>query len=346
MQSPHSRTICFLTAMVLAAACLGGCTKEMTVYQVPAFWQPGQFESVAVVPFRSEVPGNPHAGNAIADSLATALTANGTYPKVYNRRDLAALLTEQDLQELAGGAGDNTALQRLTDVQVIITGTVTQCGTSTRSENRQDPVYAYTNQGVQYVAGYKRYVFTRNEAVVAATATMMSTKTGAPIHASSPAISQQWAQGSPPEYNQAACLTSAMNNVVYDLLTEFAIVAKTIEVEVDKAFRITTGEVYDGQWTDKKAFTTADTEMTVVIALPYEADRNNFRLAVIRKGTKKDLFELPFTWSSGNPASGAPFLFNPQAIAAAGGGPGTYTLKFYAGETPVMERDFYISQAP
>lgn len=346
MQSPRSRTICLLAAMVLGAACLGGCTKEMTVYQVPAFWQPGQFDSVAVVPFRSEVPGNPHAGNAIADSLATALAANGTYPKVYNRRDLAALMTEQDLQELAGGAGDNTALERLTDVQVIITGTVSQCGTSTRSENRQDPIMTADRNGNMYVAGYRRYVFTRNEAVVAATATMIATKTGAPIHASSPAISQQWSQGSPPDYNQAACLTSAMNNVVYDLLTEFAIVAKTIEVEVDKAFRITTGEVYDGQWTDKASFTTADTELTVVIDLPCEADRNNFRLAVIRKGTKKDLFELPFTWSSGNPSGGAPFLFDPQAIAAAGGGPGTYTMKFYAGEMPVMERDFYISQAP
>jgi len=217
---------------------------------------------------------------------------------------------------------------------------------SSRSENRQDPIYGVDGNGNMYVSGYRRYVFTRNEAIVSATATMLARETGTTIHATSPAVWQQWAQGSPPDYDAAGCMTISMNEVVSQLVEEFAIIIKVIEVEPDKAFRITTGKVYDGKWQDKNTFTTADTVMTVVINLPQAADRNRFRLAVIRKGTKEDLSEYIFDWSSSNPVTGLPVQFSPAEIAAAGGGPGTYTLKFYAGVEPAMERDFYINKAP
>lgn len=332
--------------MLLSGMLWGGCEKEIPIWQYPTFWEPGEIESIAVVPFRNTSIQDPEAGNTIADRLAVALAANGTYPKVYNRRDLQALLTEEDLKLLAGGQGDSAAiLKRATGVRAIITGTVSQFDASTHSQQRQEPQYTWDQYGNAHFAGNRIYTFTRNDAIVTATATMLSTKTGQTIHATYPAQSHMWAQGSPPEMSMDVCLAAAVNVVTSKLLAEFAIVGRIIKVKPHEVFRITTGELYDGKWEDKKNFTTADEKMTVVIKMPPEADRSQFRITVIRANTKKDLFELVFRWSRDAPVTGQVYIFNPSEIAAAGGGPGQYVLKFYAGVEPIMENRFYIHRA-
>ena len=332
--------------MLLSGMLWGGCEKEIAIWQYPIFWEPGEIESIAVVPFRNTSIQDPEAGNTIADRLAVALAANGTYPKVYNRGDLQALLTEEDLRMLAGGEGNSAAiLKRATGVQAIITGTVSQFDASTQSHQRQDPQYAWDQYGNPYFVGNSIRMFTRNDAIVTVTATMLSTKTGQTIHATQTAQWHMWAEGSPPEMSMDACLAVAVNVVTSQLLAEFAIVGRVIKVKPEEVFRITTGELYDGKWEDKNSFTTADETMTVVINMPAVADRSQFRMTVIRANTKKDLFELDFQWSRDAPVTGQVYIFNPSAIAAAGGGPGEYVLKFYAGVEPIMENRFYIHRA-
>lgn len=344
MKSRHriARGITYL--LMLSAVLLVGCTKEISVWRVPSFWEPGQIEAVAVVPFRCTAIDDPEAGNTIADRLASALAANGTYDRVYNRRDLASLMTEKDLESLSGGQGDvSEILKRHTDVQAIITGTVTHFEATSQSEQRQTPQYTYDAYGNQYLAGYQVFTFTRNDAVVSVTATMLTAKTGATIHTTGvPAQEHMWAQGAPPEYSMDACLAVAVDSVIFQLLQEFAITGTTLKIKTNEAFRITTGEYFDGEWEDQNVFTTADTEMTVVISLPPEADRNIFGIGVARDGTRQNLIKEDFIWDADAPAEGMTVVFDPSEIAAAGGGPGVYVLKFYTGDEPVIENKFSI----
>jgi hypothetical protein len=87
--------------------------------------------------------------------------------------------------------------------------------------------------------------------------------------------------------------------------------------------------------------------MLVVVSLPPSADRNRFRITIVRKDARQDLASTEFVWSNsqvtGTGKSAArSFEFSPRDIAAKGGGAGDYVVKFYSGPEPVMLREFKI----
>jgi len=322
-----------------ATAGLGGCTKEIWVTQYPSFYNP-DLKTVAIVPFRNQSTGK-NAGNVIADKLASAMMQNGTY-KVYNRNDLKALMDQNDLEIAFGGdtAAATKTFKKFTDVQAIITGAVTTYSGTSHNQNKQDPVYGYDSYGNMYVAGYRKYVWTRNEANVSVTATMIRVSDGSTIHATaSPAWARVWAEGSPPKKDPFACAANAADMVVNQLIEHFAVVRKKIKVEVDKALR-TASELYDNEWTFTNDFKATDENMFVVVALPACCDRNRFRIAIVRKGERKDVISREVTWTKKHSSYG--YAFNPKDIAAKGGGPGTYEVKFYSGPEPVLRHTFNI----
>ena len=94
--------------ILLAAAGLCGCSKEIPIVQYPAFWRP-ELKSIAVTPFRC-ASGQEEAGNVLADKLAAALVANGTY-RVFNRNELKTILDERDLQIAFGQDSEAAAKQ-------------------------------------------------------------------------------------------------------------------------------------------------------------------------------------------------------------------------------------------
>ena len=334
-----------LKVAVLALAVSAGCSKEIPIVQYPVFWEPGRIRTVAVVPFRN-TSLDPQAGNTIADRLAIALAANGTYQHVYNRLDMQALMTERDLEMLAGGQGDPAALlSRLTDIQVIIVGTVTSFEATSHDQPRSEPVYYWDAHGNQQYGGQRSFVRTTNDAIVSASAQMLAQRTGGSIHAMiSPAQSHVQDIGEPPNMSMDVCLATAVDEVVYQLLEQFAIIRKVIKVNPKETFFTSTGERFDGEWIRQDKFTTADETMAVIVNMPAEADRNTFRIAIIRRDTTTDLDEATFTWSRDNPAFGMAFEFSPRDFAAAGGGPGDYVAKLYVGERPVLEHRFRIEQ--
>ena len=332
-----------LQAGVLLLAVSAGCTKEIPIVQYPVFWQPGEIQSIAVVPFRNTSPDDPEAGNAVADRLATALAANGTYERVYNRRDMQTLMTEQDLAQLAGGQGDTASLlSRLTNVQAIITGTVTSFEATSQSETRREPTYFTDRHGNVRQGRDKVFTYTTNDAIISAAAQLLSQRTGKTIHAViSPAQSHIHHEGHPPKMSMDACMAVALDNVIYQLVEQFAVIQKTIKVKPKDTFFSSTGERYHAEWTRQDDFATTDEKMAMVVAMPAEVDRNPFSIVIVRKDTKVDLAETSFVWSRDNPAYGVAFEFCPRELAAAGGA-GDYLARLYVDDTPVLEHKFRI----
>ncbi len=324
-----------LKIALLALFASAGCMAQIPILQYPTFWQDGDVRTVAVAKFRNTSVYDHQAGNTISDRLAAALAANGTYERVYDRGDRRTRMARQDLTTLSA-AGP----ARRTDVDAIIVGTVTSFDATSETDHEAEPLYATDADGSSYIVGYRP--FTRNEAIVSVTAKMVDARTGETIHTSQPAQSHVWSEGSPPEYNMDACLAAAVNNVTDQLLDEFAIVDRILTVNKGDTLKITTGEYYDGEWQDQDTFTPSDETITVVVNLPPEADRSHFRLTIIRDETRTDLAAQEFVWSRDAPAGGMVFTFDLLEIAANGGGPGDYVLKFYAGEKPVIEKKFTI----
>ncbi len=328
-----------LALLAGAVSTAAGCSKKIWVIQTPDFYTP-DLKTVAVVPFRNQTDWT-GAGDIISDKLAAALMANGAY-RVFNRNDLRTLLDEQDLQ-LAFGSDDAAAAQtlaKLGNVQAVLVGTVTTYAATSNSQRRQDPIYATDRQGNRYVAGYRRYVYTRNEGNVQATASLLRTADGTTIAATAePAWSRVWAEGSPPRKDAQACVAEAAASTVRQLVEQFAPVRKQVSINASKALR-TASELYDNKWTFTDTFAATDEQMYAVVELPPACDRNPFKLTVVRKDERTDLAVQEFRWDKQYRAYG--YLFNPAEIAAKGGGPGEYEIKFYSGPEPVLRRKFRI----
>ncbi|MHC4294186.1 MAG: CsgG/HfaB family protein [Planctomycetota bacterium] len=328
-----------LIVALVAVAAMGGCTKKIAIAQYPVFYDEN-IKVIAVTPFRNQTNAK-DAGNIISDKLSALLIANGTY-KIYNRNDYRVLSDERDLQlELGQDPQKVEAIfARFGDVDAILTGVVSTYSGTTRNERRKDPIYRYNAQTrTNYIAGYRTYVHTRNEANVAATAALLR-RDGSTIYATPvPVHAQYWAQGSPPKKDVYALVTQGSNAVAAQLLEHFAIVRKTIKVDPQKALQ-TASELYEDKWNYTDRFSREADKMYVVVALPKTCDRNRFVIRIVRKDQREYLSEQQITWDGKYKGYG--YLFNPQEIFAQGGGAGAYTAKFYSGPSPVFTRDFHI----
>jgi len=339
MSKSRSSRVVLIGLLLAGLSMAAGCTKKIWVVQIPDFYTP-DLKTVAVAPFRNQTD-HQGAGDIISDKVASGLMANGTY-KVFNRNDLKTLLDEQDLQIALGSdqAAAAGQLQKLENVQAILIGTVTTYSATSDSQPKQDPVYAYDAKGNPYIAGYRTYVWTRNEGNVSVTANLVRTRDGTTIAATAePAWARFWAEGSPAQKDAHACLADAASSAAQQLVETFAPVRKQVKISEGQALR-TASELYDNEWTFTDQFPATADKMYVVVELPPTCDRNSFRLTVVRKDQREDLAAQDIRWSKENKSFG--YLFNPSEIAAKGGGPGDYEIKFYSGPEPVLRRKFRI----
>jgi len=327
--------------LLLAAA---GCSKKITIIQYPDYYRPEmRGMAIVVVPFKNPTRDR-SAGTVVADKLAAMLNANGTY-KVYNTSYLKSIMDERKLQAALSDDPSQMAKKfrqlKGVNAKALLIGTILQYTATQRNEPRREPIYQYNPRTkTNYIAGYRSFVHTRNEANVSVTATLVRLRDGAVIHTTgSPASYRMWAQGSPPKLDPYACLSAATDNVVARLVVEFAVIRRQIKIDPAKTVR-TASELYDNKWTWKKHFKKTDKTMYAVIMLPRCCDRNRFRIVVVRKNQRRPLAEVKFVWSKDD--SGRGFRLDPSDIAAKGGGSGTYTIKFYSGPEPVVLCDFHI----
>ena len=326
--------------IISAAMLLNGCGRKIVVYQYPDFWEHDMnISSVAVWPFRNQTD-HQGAGQITADKLASALTANGTYT-VYNASDLGAVEGARDLQLLAGDIEAATSAGReFGRADAVITGTVTSFQGSTKRETRFNsvPIYRTDSAGKMYVAGYNNvpYQFTRHDAIVECTATLIGLREGRVLH-SAHGVGAAYAQGQTPERDVNGCIVAACNQMIAHMVEQFAIVRKEIKLGSD-AMKTAAG-LYDNRWDFEKTFPADGEKMLVVVKLPPQCDQNRFRIVIVRKNQREELVSQEIEWDKKFPPIGQSYAFSPAEIASGGGGPGKYTVKFYSGPEPVLTRD-------
>ncbi len=321
------------------AAICGGCSKKIWITRYPSFWTP-DLKSVAVVPFRNSTSSST-AGQLIADRLAATLAANGTY-EVLNRNDLAPLLEQRDLKLAFGSQQDAvTKIRALDRVQAIITGTVTTFSATSQSQRRQEPKYRYVKNKGRVFDGYRIYVFTRNEANVDVTASLIRVSDGQTIYSTpSPARGHAWAQGSPSPIDSHACLSRATDHVISQLTEHFAVVRKQIKVNPRDDFKTAAARQHD-QWIYSDEFSPDDEKMFIVVKLPRICDRNPFRITISRLNAEAPLVSREILWKRNFSPEGYGFDFSPKELAEAGG-TGQYVARFHSGQEVTMEHKFSI----
>ena len=326
----------------IAALVLGGCTKQITIIQYPPFWT-SELKSIAVMPLKCE---DKQVGEMMADDLANRIRATNTYHTVLNPSDLQVMAKLQDTQIAYGDdeAAMAAQLRKIPNlnVQAILVGRVTNYTATTRSEQRQEPIMVWDNRSQQMVpsGSYRTFVWTRNESNVGATASLIRLGNGSTLWAmQQPASWQHWAEGSPPTMDRFACRTAAVGVVVGQLVENFAIIYKKVEVKPAETFFVAT-EYYEGKWETRKSFA-GDSKLTLVLRLPAQCDRNRFRIAIIKKDQRKELFTQDTTWTRDVPQKGQSWEVNPATL-----GTGSFVAKLYSGlqDEPVLTADFSIER--
>ncbi len=370
-----------LTGLTLGLAlAASGCSVEIPIMQYPAFWGEREIDSVAVAPFGALSVDDARAGDILADSLTGALIANGTYEKVMGRLSLAEHLTEGELGRLAeGDPAIVRKLAELTDIDAVIVGTVLHALSDTghyRTVYYNYPYYGYGGYGGYYYpygggyyyggygrrgyggygnyggygyggyygGGYSIYEYEVSRGSVAATGRMLATDTGQTLHASPPVERRVISQGSPPLLSEGDALARAIADVTMDLVEQFAIVPRVIEVKRSDALRISDGSLDDDEYRKENKFRTADTRVAVVVNLPPAAALNEFSLTIRRKDSEEVVAQRVFLWQRDAPSRGVVFEFDPAKLAAAGTGKFEVTFRTVTGQA-ITDEDFEITGA-
>ncbi|MDP7637678.1 MAG: CsgG/HfaB family protein [Phycisphaerae bacterium] len=331
-------------ALALSAVFLGGCTKKILIIQYPVFWDAAP-KTIAITDFKN-LAGTRGQAQAIANELSAALTANGTY-KIFNRQHFSAVEKEIAIRQ-AFSSDESVAantMAKLGKVQAIITGSVNSCSATSRRQTKRRPVYRTNRKKQLYISHYVPYTYFHNEANIQVSATLIRIDRGRPrtIY-SAQAVGRATSSGEHPRMDPYACLAIARRQVMWQLLSQFAIIRKTIKVNQSKAFRTTSGLPYDGKWPYTDRFSAKSDKMYVMIKLPPECDRNRFRITIARKGVPKNIASTQVKWTRAMSAVGTHVIFSPRKIAQESGGPGGYVVKFYSGSPkPVMTHNITIT---
>ena len=322
---------------LLAVSALNGCSKKIHITQYPVFWDKAP-KSVAVTPFRNETQLQ-NIGMQVTSDLAAILTDNNSYT-VADRTLLKAYLEEHDLQ-MAFSSDQQVAAAKPMEIgkaQAILTGVVTTCNWPRTRREAKTVVQRFRNSnGTSYTRPVTQYVYT-NEAELKANASLLRITSAGPkvIHTCT-VRGYESSSGESPKYSRQACLARARQDVVQQLLEQFAVVKTVVKVKPDETFFTVTGQPYAGKWPKEKKFSLASGQKIIlVVKLPPKCDRNTFRITVSRKKAHTDLLSFELPWKremSANPA-GKQIVIDPADLAAKGDGPGDYVIRLFSDGHP------------
>ena len=327
----------------LLAGCDGGSRKsKIWVYQYPDFYKP-DLKRVAVLPFADRTRHR-GAGGRIGDRISAILTNNGTY-EVYTRQHLDDVLSEQDLA-LAGIVEADLArkIGRLKSVQALICGVCDRYEVTTRNETRYNtmPVWGKNRQGQPVITSWKKipYPWTRHDAFVECHVVVIDTVTGRQI-AAVHEPSSTWAAGSPPKYAAADLLRYAEQDQINRIVRAIAVTRSQVKLKGDVLKTAT--DLYDQEWDWETKITPENDKFYVVVHLPPEADRNNFKITIVPKDQREEVAAKPFVWTKTVARRG--YRFGVAGIVDRYGY-GEYQAKLYSGPEPIARYNFSIVETP
>lgn len=331
--------VVLLVTAVLTSGCGGGSKKnKIWVYHIPEFYQP-DLKRVAVLPFENRT-GVRGIADRIGDQVSAILTNNGTY-EVYTRQNLKDVLTEQDAVAAGIIEGDLAMkIGRLKSVQALVCGVCNRAETTTRHETRYDtvPVYGTNSQGQTVLTGFKQvpYTWTRHDAFVECQVVVIDTTTGQQIAAVHDPTNL-WAEGRPPSHLPPDVLRAAETDQVKRIVREIAVTRTRIKLK--GTVLKTAIDFYDQEWDWEKEITADTEQFFLVVKLPAEADRNNFKLTIVPRDGREVLAEMPLVWNKQSERKG--FRFKVQTLMDKHG-VGEYTAKLYSGAEPIAKYHFKI----
>ncbi len=368
----RNATVFFACGILIAA---GGCAKSFTARKFPVFYDPN-LRTVAVVPFVNEtrVPG---AGVLVAEDVAAALQANGTY-SILSPRRLRTLVRQKKLQQLwEGDAARNAGIfRRFGSVQAFVMGRVVRDISGTQSYPRVSGDTGYYTQesrlagpdryqlapeaskeeqeeeerfGDEYSPYYYPYWYWNYpyhdypeymaQARIAVVVSMVRTSDGAVLYETpAPVVGHANLTGSH-RITSGDAILDAAHRAVTRIVKDLAVVPVTVTVTPGTDIRTAVGRT-DGRWDFSDTVSASDEWMYVVLRLPPLVGRNSFRLTVTpRRNPNETVTVRDFVWPVG--ARLHAVQFSPREIVAHAG-PGQYTVSFCAQGQQVMQHNFKI----
>ncbi|MCK4658803.1 MAG: hypothetical protein KAV82_04705 [Phycisphaerae bacterium] len=334
-----ARLILALVVVLPLSGCGDGSKKsKIWVYHYPDFYV-SQLKRVAVLPFGNRTRAH-GVGESISDKVSAVLTNNGTY-EVYTRQHLQDVLKEHDAA--ASGLIEPDLAMRIgkrKSVQALVCGACSRYETATRNETRYNnvPVYGINAKGKKVITGWRKvpYVWTRHDAFAECQVHVIDAVTGRQIAAVYDP-SNIWAGGSPPKYQPADLLRMAQDDQVARIVKAIAVTRTRVKLK-GTVLKTATG-LYDQKWDWQKHLTPEDKQFSVVVRLPSEADRNNFKITIVPKGERVVVAEEKFVWDKKYARRGYAFKIKPIIDQH---GFGEYQAKLYSGPEPIARYNFEI----
>lgn len=349
------------TGAMLLAGCGGGTggSGKTRLTRYPN-WEYQKYPRIALLPVRapaslSREPGLSEAAAASAAVLQAELIAAGVFD-VQDRGTLRDVLTEQDLSRLADVADPATIIPagRIQSAQALLIPSITEYDLRASREQHEQRVLLRDPAGRIVRDAYGRPVIARieivprfrHEARLRGAVKVVDTSTGATVFSySSPPISYDAsASGAPPRESPEALALRAAREMALDLAKRLA--PQIVRVELDDDMLVVATDYYDGRYEQaRKLPPELDEVLLAVVGLPRSCDRNDFRVALVPKDGRSELFAEAFVWSANDPARGRQFRVPLSRLRESGAQ--QFTAKLYSGrdEAPLLTRDFAL-EAP
>ena len=345
----------FVPALAMLAAAVGGCSTTVTLQHYPSFHEPS-LKTVAVAPFANATLHD-KAGQFLAERLAEALRANRTY-EVVGPQELTARFEAAGIKLPAGAAPTTIAegVRKLGGIQAVIVGTARGFSAERGSYVEIEEGYPYYGYGWGYGYGrrdwgygghgyggypiYRQYSYT--QAYAAASAKMVRVADGEVLHVTAQPLAARRVSGRYPSDTKDQVLLEAGDAVVGGLVAEFAVVPMRVKINKGKALRTARAGKEADELKNTNDFRLDDEKLYVVVSLPPEADRNEFRLVIAREDDDKPLAEETIRWSAAD--ASRRLAYSPRDLADAAGGPGDFEARLYLGDQRILGRGFEIKK--